>query len=254
MDADLLFRAVCRAIVLPPGGPLLVVFAGLVLLGRAPRTGRWLAGAGLALLWILCLPVIGDALSRAAERYPALELAHLPPADVIVVLGGGVRRTEPGEQGAIPSPDTLERLAYAARLARVTGLPLLLSGGAVETQLAEAEVMQRALRSGFGLEARWLETRSRTTEENARDTVALLKTLALHRVLLVTSSVHMRRSVAEFHAAGIDPVAAPAPDGAASYWGGGLRAWLPSSAGLVRSHAALYEIAGEWVAVLRGRR
>lgn len=252
MDPDLLVRAACRALVLPPGGPLLVALAGLALLSRAPRTGRALTGLGLALLLGLSLPVVGDALTGSIERYPVLDPAHAPASDVIVVLSGGVRRTGAGADAATPLAETLERLACAARLARATGLPILVSGGAVATPVPEAFAMQRSLREDFGLEARWLEVHSRTTEENARDTAALLGTLALKRVILVTSAVHMRRALAEFHAAGLNPVPAPAAAGRDS--AGGLRGWLPSSAALVRSQAALYEIAGELVAELRGRR
>lgn len=252
MDLDLLVRAACRALVLPPGGPLLLALVGLALLGRAPRAGRALVGVGLALLLALSLPVVGDALTGTIDRYPVLDPAHAPASDVIVVLGGGVRRTRGAAGPSIPLAETLERLACAARLARATGLPILVSGGAVTTPEPEAFVMQRALREDFGLEARWLEVHSRTTEENARDTAALLGTLALKRVILVTSAVHMRRALMEFRAVGLNPV--PAPAAAGAQLGGGLRGWLPSSSGLARSHAALYEIAGELVAELRGRR
>src|SRR5208282_5554039 len=170
MDADLAVRAVCRALVLPPGGSLLLGCVGLALLGRAPRAGRALIAAGLGTLLLLSVPLVGDLLNRLAERYPPLDLAHRPSADVIVVLAGGVRRNAAGEEHAVVQGETLERLAYAARLARLTGLPLLLSGGSVEPGEAEARIMQRTLRADFALDARWLETRSRTTRENARET------------------------------------------------------------------------------------
>jgi uncharacterized SAM-binding protein YcdF (DUF218 family) len=246
MDADLVVRAVCRALVLPPGGPLLLGFAGLALLGRAPRAGRALIATGLGMLLLLSVPLVGDLLSRLAERYPPLDLGHPPAAEVIVVLAGGVRRNAAGGEGAEVQRETLERLAYAARLARVTGLPLLLSGGSVEPGEAEARVMQRTLRADFGLEARWLETRSRTTRENARETASLLAPLGLRHVLLVTSATHMRRALGEFLAAGLDAV--PAPVAGTGGFGHGLLAWLPNVGALERSHEALYELAGELVA------
>jgi len=246
MDTDLLVRAVCRAIVLPPGGPLLVGAVGLALLRRRPRTGRALLALALAALLVLSLPVGAGLLTRAAERYPALA-PPWPAADVIVVLGGGI------SHGAVPepSPASLERLAAGARLARATGLPLFLSGGVVDGAEAEARVMQRALRTEFGLEARWLETRSRTTEENARESVPMLRALGLGRVILVTSAVHMPRAVAEFRAAGLEVI--PAPVGASEGYPHGVRAWLPSATALARSQAALYELAGRAVATLGGR-
>jgi uncharacterized SAM-binding protein YcdF (DUF218 family) len=252
MEPDLLLRAICRSLVLPPGGPILLGLVGLLVLGRWPRTGRWLIGAGLGLLLALSMPVLAYRLAAAAERYPMLDAAHLPPAEVIVVLGGGLRRSSAAPEGVAPGAVTLERLAYAAELERRTGLPLLLSGGIVDSPQAEAIVMAHSLSAQFGIEARWLETRSRTTEENARESAALLRSLGLTRVLLVTSADHMRRSVAEFRAAGIEPIPAPAAGGATPPHG--ARSWLPSANALSTSYSSLYELAGEAVAWLRGRR
>jgi uncharacterized SAM-binding protein YcdF (DUF218 family) len=250
VDAEFLFRAVCRALVLPPGGPLLLGGLGLVLLRRAPRLGRALVATSLALILLLSVPVIADALTRTVETCPPLDLTHPPAADVIVVLGGGSRSATGVDGGRVPSDATLERLAYAATLARRTGLPLLLSGGAVNGEVPEAAVMQRALKDNFGLEARWLETRSRNTRENARYTAALLSSLWLPRALLVTSAVHMPRALGEFRDAGITVVAAPAPGtGPASY---GLTSWLPRAGSLERSWTALYELGGQAVAGLHG--
>jgi uncharacterized SAM-binding protein YcdF (DUF218 family) len=246
VDADLLARAVCRALVLPPGGPLIVGALGLALFRRRPRLGRALVGLALGVLLALSLPITATLLTESVERYPPLA-PPWPAADVIVVLGGGITRGTP----AVPSAASLERLAYGAGLARATGLPLFLSGGIVDGAEAEAQVMQRSLHSEFGLEARWLETRSRTTEENARESVPMLRALGLRRVLLVTSAVHMPRSVAEFHAAGLEVI--PTPVGASEGVALGLRAWLPSATALARSQAALYELAGRLVAVLGGR-
>jgi uncharacterized SAM-binding protein YcdF (DUF218 family) len=252
MSWELLLRAACRALVLPPGGPLLLALAGLLLLGRRPRLARGLIGTGLVTLLALSLPVVADLLSLGAQRYPPLDPAHLPPAQLIVVLGGGAIRNADDPAGPIPRPGTLERLAAAARLARASGLPLLLSGGSDGNGEPEALAMQRALRSEFGLEARWLETRSRTTRENAEQCARLLAPLGLKRLLLVTSAMHMRRSVAEFRGVGLEPV--PAPASGIGWVSLGVRSFLPQAAALERSSAALYELAGESVAWLSGRR
>jgi uncharacterized SAM-binding protein YcdF (DUF218 family) len=246
MDADLAFRAVCRALVLPPGGPLLLGFAGLALLKRWPRIARTLIATSLMVLLVLSLPVVADVLTLAVEEYPPLGASQPVPVGAIVVLGGGMRRNGADPAGAALTPVSLERLAGGAALARRTGLPLVLSGGSVEPGPAEADVMQATLRRDFGLEARFLERRSRTTRENARETAALLAPSWIKNVVLVTSAVHMRRAAAEFEAAGVTVV--PAPVGGTLAVGGGLAAWLPKPVALVRSGDALYELAGELVA------
>jgi uncharacterized SAM-binding protein YcdF (DUF218 family) len=246
MDAELAFRAVARALVLPPGGPVLLAFLGLALLARWPRVGRALVAAGLAVLLLLSLPVVSDVLSLAVEDHPPLGAAQPAPAGAIVVLGGGIRRNAAEPGGAALTAESLERLAGAAALARRTGLPLVLSGGSVEPGLAEADVMQATLKRDFGLEARFLERHSTTTRENARETAALLAPAWIKNVVLVTSAVHMRRAVAEFEAAGVTVL--PAPTGGTLTVGRGLAAWLPRSAALVRSAEALYEVGGLVVA------
>ncbi len=252
MTGELLLRAVCRALVLPPGGPVLLAVAGCVLLARRPRLGRALIATGLALLLGLSLPAVADLVSLGVQRYPPLDAARLPSADLIVVLGGGVLRNADDPAGPVPTPATLERLATAARLARASALQILLSGGALGGAEPESVGMARALKTEFGLEARWLETRSRTTEENALECARLLKPLGLRRVLLVTSATHMRRSVEEFRAAGLEPLPAPAPG--TLHAALGVRGFLPNASALERSAAALYELAGEIVAWLGGRR
>jgi uncharacterized SAM-binding protein YcdF (DUF218 family) len=248
MDAELAFRAVARALTLPPGGPVLLAFLGLALLRWWPRVGRALIAAGLVIVLVLSMPVVSDVLSLAVEEYPPLGASQPAPVGAIVVLGGGIRRnaTEPG--GAALAAESLERLAGGAALARRTGLPLVLSGGSVEPGPAEADVMQVTLKRDFGLEARFLECRSRTTRENARETAALLAPVWIKNVVLVTSAVHMRRAVAEFQAAGVTVI--PAPVGGTLTVGRGLAAWLPKPSALVRSWDALYEIAGLLVARL----
>ncbi|HUO96453.1 MAG TPA: YdcF family protein [Steroidobacteraceae bacterium] len=246
MDADLAFRALARALVLPPGGPLLLGVLGLALLRRWPRTARLCIATAIAVLLLLSLPVVSDVLTLAVEEYPPLGASQPVPVGAIVVLGGGMRHNAADPSGAALLPAGLERLAGGAVLARRTGLPLVLSGGRVEPGPAEAEVMQATLKRDFGLEARFLETRSRTTRENARETAALLAPAWIKNVVLVTSAVHMRRAVAEFEAAGITVI--PAPVGGTIAVGRGLGAWLPKASALARSTEALYELLGELVA------
>ena len=250
MDADLVLRALARALILPPLSLALLAGVGLWLIGRRPVLGRWLVGAALALLVLLSIPVVADALAAASEPYAPLSPTAVVEGDVIVVLSGGIRRPAPGMPASL-YPVTLERLAGGAALARRTGLPMLLSGGTVERGPAEAEVMQATLRADFGLEARFLERVSRTTHENAVETARVLRAAGLRRVVLVTSSSHMRRAVLEFRAAGLEVTAAPVAS--ASARGRDLSDWLPRPVALTTSYEVLYECAGGVVAWLAGR-
>ena len=57
-------KAVLKAIVLPPCGPLLVSLTGLAIVRRYPRTGRLLAALGVLTLLALSLPVVAWLLAR----------------------------------------------------------------------------------------------------------------------------------------------------------------------------------------------
>ncbi len=61
-----------------------------------------------------------------------------------------------------------ERLRYAARLAKTSALPVLISGGLhYGRPPSEAALMANALLQDFGVPTRWQEGLSRTTWENA---------------------------------------------------------------------------------------
>lgn len=109
--------------------------------------------------------------------------------------------------------------------------------------------MAQALWSDFGVRARWLETGSLDTHDNARHAAALLRTQGIDTVLLVTEATHMRRAVFEFEAAGLHVI--PAPTALAAGPRAGGAGWLPGAAYLQRSCEALHEWLGLVAARLR---
>ncbi|WP_341648475.1 YdcF family protein [Thauera humireducens] len=102
-------------------------------------------------------------------------------------------------------------MRYGARLARTTGLPLLVSGGGIGNETAEAVLMKSALEEDFGLTVRWAEARSRDTRENALFSAQILREADVRHVLLVTHAMHMPRAQAAFESAGL--IVTPAPTG-----------------------------------------
>ena len=61
-------KTLLRSLLLPPTGPLLVAFIGLLLLRRRPVAARICLVAGLGSLWLLSMPAVSDALARLAEQ------------------------------------------------------------------------------------------------------------------------------------------------------------------------------------------
>ena len=92
------------------------------------------------------------------------------------------------------------RLLTAARLAKQHSLPVLISGGQVFSDGAsEALVAERILlQLGLPQEQIIVETQARTTKENAAYSAALCRERGYKNVLLLTSALHMPRSMQFF--------------------------------------------------------
>jgi uncharacterized SAM-binding protein YcdF (DUF218 family) len=236
-------RSVVKAMALPPTGPMLIALVGIAILGRHPRRGRALVATGVVLLLLLAMPGVAALLVRTLDRSPPLDLTLARSAQAIVILGGGTRNHAPEYGGATLGTLTLERVRYGARVARETGLPVLVAGGAVRKgKPIEAVVMRDALVHEFGVPVRWMETRSRDTHENAVNAAAILKASGVTRAILVAHSFDVPRATAEFRLAGLDVI--PAPTSIPPAVPDAIGDWVPSPAGLGSSYYALYEILG----------
>lgn len=218
------------ALLTPPAGLLLLIAAGLVVAVRRRRLGLSIAGGALALLWLLASPWVAGRLLASLQTSPALpaEGSSEPlPAGVqaIVVLAAGFNPAGYEYGGDGLDRLTLERVHYAAHLARRTGLPVLTSGGVPERERPSmAALMKRVLQRDYGIEECWTEPLSRNTRDNATISAPILFAAGVERVYLVTHAWHMPRAAAEFRRAGLDVV--PAPTGfrvrprleASSFW------------------------------------
>lgn len=206
LPTSFLLKKFVSALLLPPGGMLLCMLLGLLLLRRRPRLGRLMAWGGLLLAWLLSTPAFVNLLVAPLEDVPVLQERDLTRAEAIVILGGGAHSHLPEYGGGSgPSRLTLERLRYGARLARTSGLPVLLSG--------EIGPMADVLHRDFGITPRWMEGGSLDTQDNAARTVPILAKAGIRHIVLVTHAAHMRRAQAEFALAGGDLEVIPAPLG-----------------------------------------
>jgi uncharacterized SAM-binding protein YcdF (DUF218 family) len=255
MDNAFFAAKLLSAPLLPPLNILLLGITSLLLMRRMPRLATSCAMLALTILGVLSLPAgAGLVIEPLEAMTPPLSAQDRGRGQAIVVLGGGRVMQAPERGGqARPSDAGLRRLAYAARLHRETGLPIMLVGGAPEGKPgSEAAAMADTLRNEFGLDARWIEDKSRNTFENAGYTAALLRPHKIERVLLVTDAMHMPRAKAVFSATGLETIPAPA-----SYLGGNIEqslSWLPRAEKFADSSVVIREWIGiAWYALRHGK-
>ena len=188
-------------ILLPPASLAVLALALLLLGGRLSRVASILM---LLILVTLGLPIVATELMNSLS--PPTEAAGPEPQAIVILSADAIRVPQPDDLD--PGLLTLDRLRAGAALARRTGLPILVTGGAVfGAQTTLAGMMQTSLQGDFRLQARWEENASRDTWENAEFSAAILHAAGITRVYLVTHDWHMRRSLLAFRHFGLDPVA-----------------------------------------------
>jgi uncharacterized SAM-binding protein YcdF (DUF218 family) len=181
---------------------------GLLLLPtRFTRAGRRLALLSFAVLAILGLSPIGNALILPLEdRFPAWNDGHGAP-DGIIVLGGVISPDVSSARNEVALNESAERLTAVAELARrYPDARILFSGGSaalIFEEGTEAQFVVRIFESfGIARERIMLEDRSRNTVENAVFSKAMVQPKAGERWLLVTSAYHLPRAIGAFRKAG----------------------------------------------------
>lgn len=238
------------ALLSPLGTALVLVTLG-ALLGAFTRAGRLallLVVVGVGWLWLWSMPVTSEWLVQRVEApYPAQRAEDTPQAEAIVLLGGGV--APPGPHRLYPDLNEAgDRTWHAARLLHASRASLLVASGGSDpnvTRVSEADAM-RTLLLDLGVQpaAIVVEGRSRTTQQNAEFTAAVLAEYKIKRVLLVTSAVHMRRAVKEFERVGFEVV--PAATDHSRVNSSGVERWLPETRALDASGRAIKEVVGAW--------
>lgn len=255
------WKPVLTSMVMPPLPFLLLVLLGARLMFRRRILAWTLVLLGVVGVWAGSTTAVGVGLMRLLLDPPRVlsagdiaDLKRAPaggPKTTIVVLGGGRETLAPEFGVSNLKRYSMERLRFGIWLSRESGLPIGMSGGAghgTNEGPSEAEIGQRIAEREFGRKLQWTETGSRDTNENAINTVRLLKPLGYTRIVLVTHGFHMRRAVAAFERAaardGQALVVLPAPMGMAVFSGPTDTGWLPSAEGFEYTRLALREWLG----------
>ena len=228
---------------------LALLTPGLALLFVPPlaRWGRrWLAA--VFIFYAVLSSEAGASLLARTLRGPYQPLASADQARgarVIVVLGSGsVNLRAAGRQLSSVTMEAGLRVLEAARLFDLLDGPLVIaSGGVTEHDSAaapESVALRRALIDvGVRPDRIVLESESK----NTRDEVIVIKRMLAERGLtdfvLVTSPLHMHRSMLAFEQQGMHPIPSPSPLSSERSAGG--NPLLPNDRWLTIGDAVIYE-------------
>jgi uncharacterized SAM-binding protein YcdF (DUF218 family) len=237
-----LTRNAIAAFLLPPGSLLLLLLCGLALMRKRRALGRACITIAVFALYALSTPFVADSLLQGLEPSPT-DLAKHQPGDAIVVLGAGTYFHAPEYGNTTVNGQALVRLRYAARLYRMIGKPVLVTGGSPEgASKGEAVYMQETLERDFHVPVKWVEERSRTTAENARLSRAMLQQHGIQKIYLVTHAWHMPRARLVFEHAGFEVI--PTPTAYATRYRVTLLDFLPDARALRDSSIFFHEAIG----------
>lgn len=175
--------------------PVFVCLFGLVsLLPRHPVRRLFRRGTvTLALIYIIGIFPITVNLAEAALK-KAIPQDSGATADAVVILGRG-------------EPLNPSRAKVAAHLWEEHRAPLIFASGIRDS----SRLLAMLHKQGIPDTALQGEGCSRTTYENAQFTANLLKPQGIHRILLVTDTPHMLRSLLTFRGFGFEVIPVPSP-------------------------------------------
>ena len=196
----------------PLGLASLLMLVALVTLWKRPRWAFMAIALALIVLLVGSNGWVSRSLVRSLESQN-IPTGELPNAEAIVILGGATKPAIPPR----PSVDLSEegdRLLYGAQLYQQKKAPLVIvAGGRIDwngSGPSESEDMATILNLiGIPTEAILQEPSSLNTYENAVNVRKILDARGIHRVLLVTSAMHMPRSLLIFKRQGIAAIPAP---------------------------------------------
>src|SRR5207237_6192386 len=171
----------------------------------------WLLTISIAGIVLLSLNAVASVLSLPLEVWYDQNPIPSGDADAIVVLAGAVASPLPPQNPyPVVGHDTYVRIQHAAWLFKHwASKPVLACGGGLDSE-SYSKTMQHLLEAeGVPPDLIWIESRSRSTYENALYGARMLKQHGISRIVLVTDATSMIRAAASFRKQGITVVPAP---------------------------------------------
>ena len=260
-----LFKKIFSRFFFPLPSALFISFFGLSLLffTKRERLGKILLSIGLVVIMLFGYSGISNIIIAPLEyQYkpyitrsdndPRLQ-TDSSPIRFIVILGGGHTSDPKLPVTSQIEQSTLVRLIEGIRIYRKNpGSKIILSGGMVFDPVSNAEIMASLARDlGVSEDDMIIESESKDTKDEAK---IIQSMIGENPFVLVTSAVHMPRSVALFKKQQMNPI--PAPVGhLAKKRQGKIHpgAFFPDAKNIKKIESAIHEYLGIVWAKLRGQ-
>lgn len=192
-------------ILYPMPGIYLILFGLLLSRGKLRKAAL---GLGAASLVLLSFPVTSKLLVRPLlVTGQSMEDIKAAAPDVILVPTGGIKQIDDEEYA--PNIPTVTRLTQARQLQSSTQIPMIVSGGDPK-RVGAAESFLAAKAGLTDPATAILDEDALNTAGNVDAFVSIMKVKGYRKPVLVTQSVHMRRTAAILKAQGFTPLAYPA--------------------------------------------
>ena len=224
--------------------------SGLILIWMTKKKnlGKILLTLGTILLLLASYGFLTDRLVVSLEnRYlPLLDVKNIHNSEDIkwiVVLGGGVLPDPRLPLSSQLCQESLTRLLEGVRLHReLPGSRLILSGGAGFQDILEGELLTKtAMLMGLSENDIVRENKSLDTADQAK---LISSVVGRNHFILVTSAIHMPRSIVLFHKFGMNPIAAPTNYMVVKQSHVSPGDFFPCSDSLRKTEAAIHEYMG----------
>lgn len=196
----------------PLGLACILMVVALVLWWRRSRWVPLPVATALLVLLLASNSWVSNSLVQSLE-WRHMPSKALPTADAIVILGGATKSAFPPRPG-VDLSEGGDRVIYGAQLYREGKAPLVIaSGGRIEWRgggPSESADMAELLKMlGVPAFAILQDPTSLNTYQNAVNVRKILQERGIRRILLVTSAMHMPRSLQIFQRQGINAIPAP---------------------------------------------
>ena len=179
---------------------------------KLSKTKKWIIwGVTIVISYLSTTLAVTKSILINLESFAPKKTISSSDYDAIAVLTGGINRGFFEDSSSKVGEQFLKRIISGLGLYESSKKPLIILGGkTLKNEPAESETAERILiELGVPKEKIILDIKSKTTYENMIELAKIINKYKFKRVVLVTSAIHMKRSIEVAQKMGIPITAYP---------------------------------------------